>query len=259
MNPVIIGDATLYLGSCESILPTLGKVDAVITSPPYNFGGFHRTSLSRGLRNVRILAYESCSDDLSKDDYREFVREVLTACFDISREGASCWWNYKGTYKDMVYSPPHWVVEVSPYSLRQDIIWHYPSGPDVGLDKFMPRVEHVFWFAKGKPYMNPEMARLGNVWSITQHNGLSGHPAAFPVELPIRCIRASTKRGEAILDPFMGSGTTGVAAIQLGRRFIGIEREPKYFDIACRRIEEAAKQGQLFEPTPAKQEQTKFF
>ena len=60
---------------------------------------------------------------------------------------------------------------------------------------------------------------------------------------------------ETILDPFMGSGTTGVAAIQLGRKFIGIEREPKYFDIACQRIEQAVAQGQLFAPEPVKQVQ----
>ena len=64
--------------------------------------------------------------------------------------------------------------------------------------------------------------------------------------------------GGIILDPFMGSGTTGVAAIQLGRKFIGIEREPKYFDIACQRIEQAAAQGQLFEPAPVKQHQETF-
>ncbi len=64
---------------------------------------------------------------------------------------------------------------------------------------------------------------------------------------------------DIILDPFMGSGTTGVAAIQLGRKFIGIEREPKYFDIACKRIEQAVAQGQLFEPEPAKQTQEAMF
>jgi site-specific DNA-methyltransferase (adenine-specific)/modification methylase len=64
---------------------------------------------------------------------------------------------------------------------------------------------------------------------------------------------------ETILDPFMGSGTTGVAAIQLGRKFIGIEREPKYFDIACQRIEQAVAQGQLFEPEQPKQVQEQMF
>lgn len=84
------------------------------------------------------------------------------------------------------------------------------------------------------------------------------HPTQKPVELMAWCIeQAGTP--ETILDPFMGSGTTGVAAIQLGRKFIGIEREPKYFDIACKRIEQAVAQGQLFEPEPVKQVQESMF
>ena len=71
------------------------------------------------------------------------------------------------------------------------------------------------------------------------------------------CIQQASNP-ESILDPFMGSGTTGVAAIQLGRKFIGIEREPKYFDIACKRIEQAVAQGQLFAPEPMKQVQESF-
>ena len=85
----------------------------------------------------------------------------------------------------------------------------------------------------------------------------NSHPTQKPVELIKWCIDDYLKnyRTESILDPFMGSGTTGVAAIQLGRKFIGIEREPKYFEIACKRIEQAAAQGQLFEPVRPKQVQ----
>lgn len=75
------------------------------------------------------------------------------------------------------------------------------------------------------------------------------HPTQKPVELMCWCIDQAGNP-ESILDPFMGSGTTGVAAIQLGRQFIGIEREPNYFDIACKRIEQAAAQGSLLEPEP---------
>ena len=82
----------------------------------------------------------------------------------------------------------------------------------------------------------------------------SGHPTEKPLGLMRWCIEQAGNP-QTILDPFMGSGTTGVAAIQLCRKFIGIEREPKYFDIACQRIEQAAAQGQLFEPVRAKQVQ----
>jgi site-specific DNA-methyltransferase (adenine-specific)/modification methylase len=83
---------------------------------------------------------------------------------------------------------------------------------------------------------------------------LNGHPSEKPLQL-MRWTIETVKAFGTILDPFMGSGTTGVAAIQLGRKFIGIEREPKYFDIACQRIEQAVAQGQLFTPEPVKQVQ----
>ena len=79
------------------------------------------------------------------------------------------------------------------------------------------------------------------------------HPTQKPLPLMLWCIGFT--KGKTILDPFMGSGTTGVAAIQMGRKFIGIEREPNYFDIACQRIEQAAAQGQMFAPEPVKQVQ----
>ena len=82
------------------------------------------------------------------------------------------------------------------------------------------------------------------------------HPTGKPVPLFTGFVERFTDRGDIILDPFMGSGTTGVAAIQMGRKFIGIEREPKYFDIACKRIEHACAQGRLFEPEQLSQHQS---
>jgi site-specific DNA-methyltransferase (adenine-specific)/modification methylase len=86
----------------------------------------------------------------------------------------------------------------------------------------------------------------------------NGHPTQKPLALMTWCIEQA-ENPQSILDPFMGSGTTGVAAIQMGRKFIGIEREPKYFDIACKRIEQAVAQPQLFEPEPVKHIQEAMF
>jgi len=89
---------------------------------------------------------------------------------------------------------------------------------------------------------------------IRQGNEERYHPTQKPIEV-MKWVIDLCPKAETILDPFMGSGTTGVAAIQLGRKFIGIEREPKYFEIACKRIERAVAQGQLFAPEQAKQVQ----
>jgi DNA modification methylase len=84
------------------------------------------------------------------------------------------------------------------------------------------------------------------------------HPTQKPLALMNFLVNSYTVAGGALIDNCMGSGTTGVAAIQLGRKFTGIEREPKYFDIACKRIEQAYAQGQLFEPIREKQVQETF-
>ena len=97
--------------------------------------------------------------------------------------------------------------------------------------------------------------QFGDIWRFKPAAEKHGHPTQKPVDLMAYLVRLSTRDGGTILDPFMGSGTTGVAAIQLGRKFTGIEREQKYFDIACKRIEQAYAQGQLFDPVQAKQEQ----
>ncbi|MAL01192.1 MAG: hypothetical protein CL536_03445 [Alcaligenaceae bacterium] len=83
-------------------------------------------------------------------------------------------------------------------------------------------------------------------WQWAKSQNGSGHPTGKPLGLFSDFVHDFTDRGETILDPFMGSGTTGVACMNLGRHFIGIEREPKYFDIACRRIEDALRQERLF-------------
>jgi len=94
-------------------------------------------------------------------------------------------------------------------------------------------------------------ARATAIYS-TETSDKNGHPCPKPIGWMRWAVSLASRAGETILDPFMGSGTTGVAAVKLGRRFIGIEIEPKYFDIACRRIEEATKQPDMFiEPLPA--------
>lgn len=101
-------------------------------------------------------------------------------------------------------------------------------------------------------------ARMCDVFSIAPvPAGAGRHPTEKPVQLMAQLVEVVTDRGATVLDPFMGSGTTGVAALQLGRQFIGIEKDPQFFDIACKRIEQAHAQGQLFAPpaAPHKQEE----
>lgn len=117
--------------------------------------------------------------------------------------------------------------------------------------KFAP--SHEFFYGFGVPhYWDDSFNILMSVWRVTPQTFV-GHPCPFPIELVSPIIKASVPPNGSVLDPFMGSGTTGVACAKLGRKFIGIEIEPKYFDIACKRIEDAYRQGDLFIEPPKKE------
>lgn len=222
-NPVIIGNATLYLGDCMDILPTLPKVDAVITDPPYgiNKDGQVRTKGGHGGRK----AY----DFLGWDGDRP-KQEI----FELILKSANCHVIWGGNYfADWLPPTMRWLVWDKGQRINQS------DG-------------ELAWTSMQKALRICTINRVELLIDGAQH----------PTQKPIKLMSWTIEQAgnpETILDPFMGSGTTGVAAIQLGRSFIGIEREPKYFDIACQRIEQAVVQGQLFEPEKPKQTQDAMF
>jgi site-specific DNA-methyltransferase (adenine-specific) len=145
---------------------------------------------------------------------------------------------------------------------EHQIIWGWNNFPDK-----LPRGACLVWLKRLDPAFGSFLSDAETAYMSKGHgvycrrdltnNSIAnerGHPTQKPVGLMVWCVEFFPK-AETILDPFMGSGTTGVACIQLGRKFIGIEREPKYFDIACKRIEQAVSQGQLFAPAAPKAEQ----
>lgn len=206
---VEIGDATLYLGDCREILPTLPKVDAVITDPPYGIkrdGKPQSTSSHGGHKGYEFLGWDSGRPDGS------LMGAVCRAGLHAIVWGG----NY---FADMLPPTGKWLVWDKGQRIDQadaELAWTSMSG-----------ALRVFTL---------------NRVAIAVDGAV--HPTQKPVALMEWCI---TQAGnpQTILDPFMGSGTTGVAAMNLQRQFVGIEREPKYFDIACRRIEDAQRQGRL--------------
>ena len=204
-----IGNATLYLGDCRDILPTLPKVDAVITDPPYGIGASSKKFINGTSKTQKNYYEDICWDTATPP--RELIDEV------VAKGEAVIVWG--GNY---FHLPP----------TRCFLVWdktiHGNSYADCELAWTNRNAN-----ARIKP-LNMVAANLdGRV-----------HPTQKPVALMEWCI-AQAGNPQTILDPFMGSGTTGVAAMNLGRSFSGIEREPKYFDIACRRIEDAQRQGRL--------------
>lgn len=199
-----IGIATLYLGDCRDILPTLERVDAVITDPPYGIGFAMQPTTGQRRAGMKPKRW---------DDEVATNIDALRLMGDIQ------------------------------------VIWggnYYKLPPSRG------------WLSWFKPDAPPSMASFELAWTNMNRNARQfsqsisatnpervGHPTQKPIALMKWCIEQAGNP-QTILDPFMGSGTTGVAAVQMGRQFIGIEREPEYFDIACKRLEDAQRMQDMF-------------
>lgn len=245
-----IGRATLYLGDCRDVLPTLGVcADIAVTSPPYNMGlvpggngrGMYRPGASNKASRFRD-GYGIHSDALPQDEYDAWQRDCLAMMFASVRKGV--FYNHRPRVEHGRLRPPL-SFDFGGVPLRQIIIWDRLTGIDVNLRNFCTRQEWIMLFAKPDfTLASHASSGMGDVWRLGMETDRHGHPAPFPVALPARAIQATA--AASVIDPFMGSGTTGVAAAKAGAAFIGIELEPAYFDIACRRIEDAQRQGDLF-------------
>lgn len=208
---VTIGNAELYLGDCLEILPTLPKVDAVITDPPY---GMEFQSNYRTVKHQRI----------ENDDNADLFVWACSIQVSHSRY-VFCRWD---GIKVAPLPPKSCVTWIKNNWSMGDLEHEHARQTEVAL--FWPGPAHSF--PNGRPTDVVHAPRTGNEY----------HPTEKPVYLMEQFCRWTDG---VVLDPFMGSGTTGVACMNLGRKFIGIEIERKYFDIACARIENAQRQQSL--------------
>lgn len=221
-----IGDATLYLGDCLEILPTLPKVDAVITDPPY------------GMSYISSWRKDGPTEMLAGDDAAP-VESVALMAEKLVDTGAL----YLATRFDCA-APWNAAIRGAGLQLKTPIYWDKGNHTSGDLEGDFGAQIEIFLFAhKGRHKLRGR--RLANLWRFSR-DVAGDHPTPKPVPLIARMVGCSTDAGATITDPFMGSGTTGVACALLGRKFIGIEIEPRYFDIACERIDNACRQTRLF-------------
>ena len=219
-----IGDCTLHLGDCRDILPTLGPVDAVVTDPPYGIGA------ANGIGKVTKEGSDFRAAH-TQWDAETPPSELMAALLAMSK------WQiiWGGNYFGLPPSPCFFVWD------------------KIQPEQFTLAMAELAWTNIKKP---------AKIWRWKSQSINGGDPKHHPTQKPLGLMEwclGHLPDAKTILDPFMGSGTTGVACALMGRAFIGIEREPSYFDIAVRRIEEAYKQPRLFTDIVPKVKQESMF
>lgn len=203
----VIGDCTLYLGDCREILPLLPKVDAVVTDPPYGVLSQTGSAATRRSRGNRDAGIMAW--DVAPE---ATVLDDLRACSQWQMFWGGCHLNLPPTFGYLV-----WDKEIDGLNFGEvEYCWTN--------SKFAPRIFR---------------------YRAVGIDGGKQHETQKPIQLMKWCLGFLPK-AQTILDPFMGSGTTGVACVKLGRRFIGIEIDEGYFEIACKRIRAAYAQPDLF-------------
>ena len=226
MRREVIGNCELYLGDCLGILPTLGNVDAVVTDPPY---GVRLGEVINGQAiNKNQMCYEGFSD--TPENIQNIVVPAIKLALSKSTRGCIT----PGNRNMFLYPQP------------DDMgVWFNPASTIIGRWGFS-LASPILWYGK-----SPQNIKQSGASSVQGKNSSVAdiknifHPCPKPLAFVKWIVNKVSLDNELILDPFMGSGTTGVACVELGRRFIGIEINEKYFDVACKRIKEAAAQGTL--------------
>ncbi len=229
---------TLYCGDCREILPTLGKVDHIICDPPYEKEAHkvgRRTSASINHGVNADLDFAAITDDLRLDVAR------LACAISQGWVLLFCQAEAAGDWRD--------AIEAAGGKYKRTMIWVKPdSTPQLNGQMPAPGYESMplAWCGIGHSRWNGG-GRRGVFTHLTNQPDRQGeHPTEKPIPLMRELVSLFSTHGQTICDPFMGSGTTGIAAIKTGRQFIGIEVNERYFDLSCRRISDALKQPDMF-------------
>lgn len=213
------------------------SIGMIVTSPPYNI----KNSTGNGLKNGSggkwpqaglLQGYEDHSDDMPYPEYVIWQRKCLEAMMRVLRRDGAIFYNHKWRVQNGLIQDRAEILEGFP--VRQIIIWKRKGGINFNPGYFLPTYEVIYLIAKPDFKLTPKANAQGDVWEIPQARD-NEHPAPFPIELAQRCIAAT--QGGVVFDPFMGSGTTAIAAEILNREWIGSEISANYCKIAEKRLE----------------------
>lgn len=243
---VLADGVEVWLGDCLAVLPMLGSVDHVIGDPPYE------DELHKAMGSIQRTDGREMVQDLGFDGVNAARASIAAACVK-----ASTGWLILFTLAEGVRA---WRDDMQAVGAKWDTVlaWIKPdASPRFNGQGAARGFECAVTAWCGKGYRSWNGGGKRGVYTHLVNYGRQGeHPTEKPVPLMAGIIADFTMQGQLICDPFMGSGSTGVAAVRHGRRFVGIEQNEKWFDLSRRRISQALDQNDLFvqRPKPARQE-----
>ena len=256
----MITEHKVIIGNCLEKLKDIPNesVDLVFADPPYNM------SKKKGLgwKYSKHVTMQEEWDMFSKDEFFRFNKEWVAECLRVLKHGGSLW--VSGSFHN-IYQIGFIIQEFHrDIKINNSIIWFKPNAqPNISCRMFTESAEHLIWATKngkGKKWkfnykdtknliedpLNPKGKQTRNVWVIpltSKSEKFAGkHPTQKPLELLRRVILSSTDKGDLVLDPFLGSGTTSVVAKMLERNSIGIEKDKKYLQIIMKRLNPVQKE-----------------
>jgi modification methylase len=221
------------------------SIDLVITSPPYNL----KNSTGNGMKDGRggkwssaalVNGYSHHDDCMPHEEYAKWQRDCLTEMYRLIKDDGAIFYNHKWRVQDGLLQDRQDIVGGFP--VRQIIIWKRKGGINFNAGYFLPTYEVIYLIAKPDFKLVPKANACGDVWEFKQESN-NPHPAPFPVALIDRII--SSTYAQLILDPFMGSGTTAIAALLNNRNYLGVELSPEYVEMAENRIRDYHRQGNI--------------
>jgi len=243
-------EQALFNEDCVKAMKAMAavSVNLIITSPPYN--------VNLGNNKFKKDGYENYDDNLDYPDYLNWMREVFVCCFKVlADDGRICVNIGDGkngkipTHSDFIQ-----ILKGIGFLPLSTIIWDkqttsnrtaWGSYMSASAPSIPTQHEYILVFGKTEKRLAKGVSTISkeefvkftdSIWQMKPETKKIGHPAPFPVELPYRLIQLYSYQDDVVLDPFMGSGTTGIACQRTGRKFIGIEKEKKYFELAKERL-----------------------
>lgn len=229
----------LKQGDCLEIMKNIpdDSIDCIITSPPYNIGKMHSNKLKFG---------SYAGNDMKEEDYQKWQIEVLNECYRILKTSGSMFYNHKVRIKKgEAIHPLKWLFKTK-FILKQEITWDMGKSANCDKIRFFPFSERIYWLVKDEKTKIYNKNNLSDVWRVvpTHKRKDFGHIAVMPIKIVDNILDSIKTNSITILDPFMGTGTTGASVIKHNANFIGIEIAPEYYKIAVDRLNGITAQGQ---------------